>query len=83
MLLRRFFDIFEGVHSRSTLEIITFFKLAFFQTMGVVVGTVYVFSLDEQAADGKAFSSSQMAAFGSGLPTTNCSIRRFNQSYIM
>jgi hypothetical protein len=68
---------FEGVHSRSMLEIITFLKVGFFQTMGVVIGTLYVFSLDEQAADGKAFSNQQLAAIGSGLPTTNCNIRRF------
>ena len=69
----------EGVHCRSTLEIITFLKVGFFQTMGVVIGTLYVFSLDEPAANSRAFSKVQMAAIGSGLPTSNCNIRRFTQ----
>jgi RNA recognition motif-containing protein len=77
VLLMPIVSTFEGVHSRSTLEIITFLKLGFFQTMGVVVGTIYVYSLDEEAANMKAFSSQQILHLGSGLPTYNCSIPRF------
>lgn len=77
VLLMPILSTFEGVHSRSELEIITFLKVGFFQTMGVVVGTLYVFSLDENAADSRAFSTMQIQAIGSGLPTSNCNIRRF------
>ena len=77
VLLMPIVSSFEGVHSRSTLEIITFLKLGFFQTMGVVVGTLYVYSLDEQAAEMSAFSPKQIAHVGSGLPTYNCQIPRF------
>ena len=35
-------SILEGVHTRSELEIIAFCKLAFFQTMGVVLSTLCV-----------------------------------------
>lgn len=54
----------------------TFFGIAL---VGVVLGTLYVFSLDEVAADGRAFSNIQIRAIGSGLPTSNCDIRRFNR----
>ena len=77
VLLMPIISTFEGVHSRSMLEIIAFLKLGFFQTMGVVVGTLYVYSLDEESADKRAFSSEQLAHVGSGLPTSNCSIPRF------
>ena len=77
VLLMPIVSTFEGVHSRSTLEIITFLKLGFFQTMGVVVGTIYVYSLDERAAEMRAFSPEQLKHVGSGLPTYNCSIPRF------
>jgi hypothetical protein len=59
------------------MEIITLLKLGFFQTMGVVVGTIYVYSLDERAAEMRAFSPEQLKHVGSGLPTYNCSIPRF------
>ena len=68
---------YEGVHSRSSLEIITFLKLGFFQTMGVVIGSLYVFSLDERSADMQAFSLEQLSSVGSGLPTSICAIPRF------
>ena len=68
---------YEGVHTRSSLEIITFLKLGFFQTMGVVVGSLYVFSLDEKSADMQAFSWEQLRSVGSGLPTSICAIPRF------
>ena len=80
VLLMPILSTYEGVYQRSTLEIITFLKVGFFQTMGVVIGTLYVFSLDEPAADGRAFSNAQLGAVGSGLPTTNCSIRRFQNT---
>jgi hypothetical protein len=72
-------SVLEGVHSRSTLQIIAFLKLSFFQFAATMVGTVYVYGLDEYAADGRAFTNEQFQAFGSGLPTTNCNIRRFTR----
>ena len=108
----------QGVHTRSMLEIIAFCKLAFFQTMGVVLstpprrsppniiessyvhrrqetrrrrnvlavnaaaGTLYVFSLDEQSVLLQTLSNEEMARIGSGLPTVNCSIRRFNGTQV-
>ena len=72
-------SVLEGVHTRSTLQIIAFLKLSFFQFAATAVGTVYVYGLDEIAADGRAFTSSQIQSFGSGLPTSNCNIPRFNR----
>ena len=68
-------SILEGVHTRSELEIIAFCKLAFFQTMGVVLSTLYVFSLDEESVFLQTLSSEQFSRMGSGPLRDNAPFR--------
>ena len=71
-------SLFERVHTRTMLEVVTFSKIAWFQTMGVLLSTFYVFGLDENAVRMQALSSEQINHWGSGLPTKYCNISRFH-----
>ena len=75
-------SLLEKQHTRSKLEAVTFLKLAWFQWAGTIFATLYVFGLDEHstAAFG-VMSRDQMALWGTGLPTLNCNISRFNNTH--
>ena len=74
-------SLLEKQHTRSKLEAVTFLKLAWFQWAGTIFATIYVFGLDEHStAAFDVMSREQMALWGTGLPTLNCNISRFNNT---
>merc|ERR1712167_224580 len=78
VLLMPLLSVLEGVNTRSTLEVGAFLKLSWFQYAGTIFATLYVFGLDEKATMLTALSNEQISRWGSGLPTKNCQIPRFN-----
>ena len=76
-------SLLEKQHTRSKLEEVTFLKLAWFQWAGTIFATLYVFGLDDYSSTQLGvLSSEQMGQWGSGLPTNNCNITRFNDTKI-
>ena len=80
VLLMPLASVQERVHHRSTLHVVTFLKLAWFQWAGTVFAALYVYGLGDKGLTMAALSNDQIAMWGWGLPTSECNTTRFTTS---